>query len=592
MRTPKEQAAFVASVRRKRGIGSVSARQVPVVNRGAMKSLAILYPCMHRGGQVDAGTCRTCSGSIAVPVLSCAMYERCTSHHLTEHDVPICQLCRDRRQAPEEIPLAGFLNRFKGRTAWVFGRGENTFDHAKIADITDPCFFINEAVALDRYVSHDDCFWFALDAKHEYLLTSMRSLPVLHRDGWARPGNWAGLRRVCWWTQATKQGPVLDRSREDTARLRELHTNVGTIQPLIHFAWLCGIDRLMLVGCDGLDPNGDGNYDARLPDHSLKRPGASYSRIRHEQDKTMAKLGIAAEYVGTPVVKVKPRPPGDAVKLPDDLKSLTGPTLTIECWRGMSEVIFLNRCLSQIGDADGQTCTAVLSFDAPDPQIIARAGKLFGSVRVVIRPALPTIVAFYTVGTRYEAEAARLRRSLDRLGLKHDIRGVPDRGSWALNAGLTAGFLCDMLREHAPNPIVYLNADAVVWKRPDLFTRLAGDGYDLAAHRAVRGHLNNGTLWLSNSPVCREVITDYRQRIEANAGDRDEQRFLDEAIRANPAAKLGQLPESYCFIHDLMQSPAEEAVIEHLQASREAKAPGRLLESRRRRLAELEAQGV
>lgn len=324
MRTPAEQAAFVAGVRRKRGIGDVNAKPAPVINRGAMKSLSILYPCMHRGVQVGGGTCRTCSGSIAVPVLSCALHERCTSHHVTEHDVPVCQLCRDRRQAPEEIPLAGFLNRFKGRTAWVFGRGATTFDFAAIADIADPCLFINEAVALDRYVAHDDCFWFALDSKHEYLLSSMRSLPVLHRDGWAKPGKWAGVRRVAWWTQATKQGPLLDRSREDTARLRELYTSVGTIQPLIHFAWLAGIDRLMLVGCDGLDPNGDGNYDQRIPDHSLKRPGASYSRIRQEQDNTMERLGIVAEYVGTPTVKVRPRPPGEAVKLPEDLKTLTG----------------------------------------------------------------------------------------------------------------------------------------------------------------------------------------------------------------------------------------------------------------------------
>jgi hypothetical protein len=200
---------------------------------------------------------------------------------------------------------------------------------------------------------------------------------------------------------------------------------------------------------------------------------------------------------------------------------------------------------------------------------------------------IPTIVCFYTVDNIYEQEAARLRASLDRLGLRHDLRPVESRGSWAANAGMTAGFLCDMLDEHKGQPIVYLNADAVVWKRPVLFEGLSDAVCDIAAHRTLRrGQLCNGTLWLANSELCRKVIADYRRGVEASPGDMDEQRHLDIAIRANPSCREYGLPEAYCLIHDLMKTPVQEAVIEHLQCSR-TQTGSSLLPGRIKRLKEL-----
>lgn len=195
--------------------------------------------------------------------------------------------------------------------------------------------------------------------------------------------------------------------------------------------------------------------------------------------------------------------------------------------------------------------------------------------------------AFYTVGTLYEREAARLRRSLDRLGLRHDIRGIPDGGSWAVNAGYTATFLCDALDAHKGQHVVYLDADAIVWRDPVLFDELPGQ-CDIAAHRCAWGQLANGTLWLSNSDACRDLIHEYRRRVAAVPNERDEQRHLDFAIEAaDDAVKVHYLPASYCYIHRLMAPlPDELVVIEHLQASRESTGSS-LLPQRRARLAEV-----
>lgn len=202
----------------------------------------------------------------------------------------------------------------------------------------------------------------------------------------------------------------------------------------------------------------------------------------------------------------------------------------------------------------------------------------------------PTYVCFYTTGTIYETEAARLRRSLDRLGLKHDLWPIEDRGSWARNAGFTATFLLRSLQIRE-GPVVYLDADAIVWSTPTLFESLSPSEYDLAAHYRGDRELLNGTLWMANTPACRKAIETYKAKCDARPDHRNEQIFLQETVREmGDAIRLRKLPASYCFIHDLMADDlvdGEQPVIEHMQASRET-SKSTLLPNRRRRLAEIE----
>lgn len=198
-----------------------------------------------------------------------------------------------------EIPLQSFRDRFAGREGWVFGKGRNTFDYRAIADIPGPCFFINDAVANDVHVRHGDSFWFCLDQGHHAHLANVRALPVLHREGWAAE-HLDKLRRVAWWRQDPTAYNALP---PDLMALADvLYTKVGTLYPLIHFAWFAGVRRLNLVGCDGIQPPSatDPGWDPRLPHVSGKGGGCVYERIRREGDALMARLGIEAAYVGTP----------------------------------------------------------------------------------------------------------------------------------------------------------------------------------------------------------------------------------------------------------------------------------------------------
>lgn len=200
----------------------------------------------------------------------------------------------------------------------------------------------------------------------------------------------------------------------------------------------------------------------------------------------------------------------------------------------------------------------------------------------------PLYTAFFTKGTLYEHEAARLRASLDKFGLEHDIRGIDSRGDWSANAGYTATHILAVMSDYPKRPIVQLDADAIVWTYPMLFCDLPDHGADIAVHYRRGQELLNGTLWVN--PTGRQIIERYRDLV-ATGTTSNEQRMLQRTIDEMAGdISVYRLPASYCFIFDLMKDDLNGAdvVIEHLQASREANGIGtEHLQRRRDRMAEI-----
>lgn len=207
----------------------------------------------------------------------------------------------------------------------------------------------------------------------------------------------------------------------------------------------------------------------------------------------------------------------------------------------------------------------------------------------------PIYTAFFTRGTLYEREADRLRRSLDRLGLEHDLRAIDSRGDWVKNSKWTAFHVCNVLADYPDRPVVQLDADAVVWKVPVLFDELPGAGVDIAVHYRKGRELLNGTVWLNATPGARLVAERYRELITNHPGCVNEQLMLSVAIdELRDLVNVRRLPPGYTYIFDLMKddlAPAEEIVIEHLQASRHANCSP-MLDNRLKRLAELQLLGI
>ncbi len=85
----------------------------------------------------------------------------------------------------------------------------------------------------------------------------------------------------------------------------------------------------------------------------------------------------------------------------------------------------------------------------------------------------PIFVSYFSPG--YESVALRLRDSLEALDLPHRIDGIPDQGGWTPNVRYRTSFLRQMLDLHPGRPVVWIDADAVVRRRPELFWNLEAD---------------------------------------------------------------------------------------------------------------------
>lgn len=189
------------------------------------------------------------------------------------------------------------------------------------------------------------------------------------------------------------------------------------------------------------------------------------------------------------------------------------------------------------------------------------------------------IVAYFTINTPYEQEAKKLIRSLNKLGLKHDVVGVANLGNWQANTRFKAKFMEDMLNKHQGKNLLYIDSDAIVHSRPILFndynTDIAVRWQDF---RWRKNECLSGTIFMANNERTRELCRRW-QRINISEGPGAttfEQWNLGTVIKEMEAeGKLTtkNLPPEYTMIFDSMRSmyPNIVPVIEHFQASRKLK---------------------
>jgi len=197
---------------------------------------------------------------------------------------------------------------------------------------------------------------------------------------------------------------------------------------------------------------------------------------------------------------------------------------------------------------------------------------------------MPLVIAFYTRDTGYVAEVARLRKSVETLGLEHDIRGIPDQGSWESATHFKATFIQWMRSYHPGRALLYVDADAAIKRVPE-FLR----GFN-AADVALRvqdfpyrkGEWLSGTLCIGPTPAADEMIRRWIAYNDAVPAQRGRPETYEQANLRRAVESLGRdirmvvLPLEYCFIFDTMRRmyPGAVPVIEHFQASRRLAKPG------------------
>lgn len=180
----------------------------------------------------------------------------------------------------------------------------------------------------------------------------------------------------------------------------------------------------------------------------------------------------------------------------------------------------------------------------------------------------PLYVSYYTIDEIYEGEACGLRHSLESFGLDHDIEAIPDHGGWWRNTSYKPTFLKRKRLEYPGRPLVWLDADARVLRRPYMFDGCARMGIDVALHYNRQDPMKtlSGTVFIGATHGGNAIL-DKWSRICQSHPEWLDQGCLRLAIEAVKPSIL-RLPIEYCFIFDNDIKPDGEPVILHRQASR------------------------
>jgi hypothetical protein len=196
-----------------------------------------------------------------------------------------------------------------------------------------------------------------------------------------------------------------------------------------------------------------------------------------------------------------------------------------------------------------------------------------GGLRDIFPRPEPVFVNFYTLGRGYEEHAERLTSSLQSFDCVYDQDVLEQPGSWVTAQAIKPRFLQRKLEIHFPHPIIWVDADAIVQQRPELFFQWADQdtGPDIAVHYKDGEECLSGTVWLNQRAQTRQLLARWVE-MQAEQPDEWDQRLLGEAIAEAEAVGLTvqRLPATYCQIFDSMKD-AGAPVIEHFQHSRQAR---------------------
>lgn len=196
------------------------------------------------------------------------------------------------------------------------------------------------------------------------------------------------------------------------------------------------------------------------------------------------------------------------------------------------------------------------------------------------------VVSYYTFNTEYERASLRLIDSLKKFKIPYQVKGIDNIGAWDRNTHYKALFIKEMI-ETAPadKNIVFLDADAVVHRYPQLFHEIEED---FAAHYYQGKQLASGTLYFKNSRLTKGLVTEWIKRNDENPSELDQANLQERVYTAKGIGvlRVKDLPPEYCKIFDLM-ADIKDPVIEHFQLSRRARTEVSIYAQEKQKYADL-----
>jgi hypothetical protein len=183
----------------------------------------------------------------------------------------------------------------------------------------------------------------------------------------------------------------------------------------------------------------------------------------------------------------------------------------------------------------------------------------------------PVFVNYYTVGNGYEEFAKTLQASMRRFDLEFDSQPIKDRGKWDINTKFKPEFILKMMEKYPERPIVWVDADAVFVKCPELLFNIEED---IAVHYYKEGReLVSNLVYFAPTKKAEKILNKWKEACEDPEKEAVwDQQILQKILESNSkSVKVNRLPPEYCYIL-LGKNPAGiDPVVEQRQASRSLK---------------------
>jgi hypothetical protein len=190
------------------------------------------------------------------------------------------------------------------------------------------------------------------------------------------------------------------------------------------------------------------------------------------------------------------------------------------------------------------------------------------------------VISYYTKKTIYAKEILNLKYSIDKLNLNYHISAIDDMKDWNLNTYYKATFIKEMLLKYPNNKLLYVDADAVLHKLPNII-------YDLdykcdLGISYFNNTLRSGTLYIKNTKNTKNIVDEWininNKILKENINKKNynckikiqfEQRNLDLVLKKLNYKYIYYFDISYCMIdNDKYNNILIYPIIEHFQASR------------------------
>ncbi|MEM7175286.1 MAG: putative nucleotide-diphospho-sugar transferase [Chlamydiota bacterium] len=186
----------------------------------------------------------------------------------------------------------------------------------------------------------------------------------------------------------------------------------------------------------------------------------------------------------------------------------------------------------------------------------------------------PTIISYYTQGTGYEREVKNLIASCQKLNIPCQIDSITSLGSWEENCCYKPRYILKKLDELS-TPVLWVDADAVIVKRPTLFESMTAD----IALRVVDNLPRNspskmisGTVYFNQTAAAKTILHEWAAECQRMLEESQPEVWDQVALRNTlyqSNATIYPLSRAYYMIYDAMTTKCyDEAIIVHYQASR------------------------